>query len=96
VALPQSLDTTNRAFDLLPGRHQLCAVRKSPAIILNMGNLDSAGAERDRLVNHGGDAIDIGTMNDSVNSERNAKPHYFSGESAFARIGTIVASDPIR
>jgi len=40
-------------LDLLSGRHQLRAVRKSPAVILNMGDLDAAGAKRDRLINHG-------------------------------------------
>jgi hypothetical protein len=32
-------------------------------------NSGTAGAERDRLVNHAGDAVDIGTMDDSVDGE---------------------------
>ena len=61
-----------------------------------MGNLDPAGAKRDRLLHHGGDAVDIGPMDDSVDGEHNAKPHHFSGESPFARVGTVVTSDPVR
>jgi hypothetical protein len=94
--LPQNLDTANGALDLRSGRHQLRAVRKTPAVILNMGNFDSAGAERDRLLHHGGDAVNISAMDDSVDGEHNAEPHHFSGESPFARIGTVVASDPVR
>ena len=61
-----------------------------------MGNLDAAGAKRNRLLHHGGDAVDIGPMDDSVDGEHNAKPHHFSGESPFARVGTVVTSDPVR
>ncbi len=61
-----------------------------------MGNLDAPSAECDRLLNHRGDAVDISTMDDSVNGERNAEAHHFSGESAFARIGAVVAGNPIR
>ena len=75
VALAQSLDTTSRVFDLLSGRHQLGAVHNGPAVVLNVGNLDPRGAKRDRLVNHRGDAVDIGTMDDSVDREQNAEPH---------------------
>ena len=82
VAFPQSFDTTTRTFDLLSGWHQLRTVRNRPAVILNMGNFDPAGAERHRLVNHGGDAVDIGTMNDSIDGERNAKAHHYCGKSA--------------
>ncbi len=96
VAFPQSFDITSRALDLLSGRHQLRAVRNSPAVILNMGNLDPSGTERYRLVNHDGDAVDIGTMDDGVDGERNAEPHHLSGESAFAHVSAVVASDPVR
>ena len=61
-----------------------------------MGNLDTARAERDRLVNHAGDVVDIDTMNDGVDREQNAEPHHFSGKSTFARIGAIVATNPVR
>jgi hypothetical protein len=60
-----------------------------------MGKLDPAGTQRDRLVNHAGDAVDIGAMDDCVDSERNCTPYHFSGESAFASIGAVVASDPV-
>src|SRR4029077_6851425 len=83
VAFPQSFHTIDRMFDLLSRWHQLRAVRKSPAVILNLGNFDPAGAKRDRLVNHVGDAVDIGMMNDSIDGERNAKAHHCGGESAW-------------
>jgi len=60
-----------------------------------MGNLDPPGAERDRLVNHGSDAVYIGAMDDSVDREQNAKTHHFSGESLFARIGAFVAGNSV-
>ena len=73
------------ALDLLARRHQRGAVLQRPAVILHMRDLDAAGAERQREVDHVGDALDIGAMHDDVDGERQTEPHRLGGERALAR-----------
>ncbi len=60
-----------------------------------MRDLDAARAERQRKIDHGCDALDIGAMDDGVDGQRQAQPYDLCGELALARIGAVIAGDAV-
>ena len=52
MLVPQFLDLGGRALDLLGGRHQRRAILQRPAVILHVRDLDAAGAELEREIDH--------------------------------------------
>ena len=60
-----------------------------------MRDLDTAGAERQRKVDHLTDAIDTGAMHDRVHGEWQLEPHNLGRQRLLAREGAIIAGDMI-
>ena len=61
-----------------------------------MGNLDSAGLESQREIDHFDDAVDIGAMYDKIDGQHQPEPHRFGRERVLALERTLVAGDTIR
>src|SRR5262245_43641211 len=60
-----------------------------------MSDFDPAGAERQRQIDHGVDALDIGAMHDGVDGEWQLEPHHLGCQGALARKGAVIAGDMI-
>ena len=91
----QFLDLFGRALDLLARRHQHGAVLQRPAVVLHMGDLDTGCAERERELDHVGDALDIGAVHHRIDGERQVEPHHLGGERALLRERAAIAGDMV-
>src|SRR5262245_15534347 len=60
-----------------------------------MRDLHSARAQEDGEIDHVADALDVGTMNDNIDGERQLQLHDRMGQLAFAGKGASIASDVV-
>src|SRR5580658_5688726 len=91
----QFLDRLGGTFDLLGVRHQRGAVLQRPAVVLNVRDLHTARANRQRQSDHVGDPVDIRAVNNNVDGERDFQPYDFGGERTLAGEGTGVTGNAI-
>src|SRR5437764_2658020 len=56
-----------------------------------MRDFDPAGAQSKRKIHHRPDALEIGSMHDGIDRERQLEPHNLSRQRALARESTFVA-----
>ena len=81
--------------DLLGGRHQRGAVLQRPAVVLHVGDLDAAGFQLQRKIDHLGDALDVGAMHHQIDGERQAEPHRFRRQRVLALERAAIARDAV-
>ena len=60
-----------------------------------MRDFDAAGAERQREVNHGADAVDVGAVHDRIDGQRKLQPHHFGRERLLAGEGAFIAGNVV-
>ena len=70
IARADALHLLHRVPDLLARRHQRLAIAQCPAVVLRMGDLHPAGAERCGQFHRGGDVVDVGAMDHGIDGER--------------------------
>src|SRR5271156_3829379 len=91
----QFLDRLGRSRDLRGPRHQSSAIAQSPTVILDMRELDAAGAELNRQRDHVGDTVDICAVYHDIDREWDFQSHHVGGERTLAPECAVITCDAV-
>jgi hypothetical protein len=96
ITSPQLLQLRDRSINLLAAGHQRRAILQSPAVVLNVRELDTLCSERDGESHHFTDACNIGPVHHCVYRKRQTEPHHFGRERNFSLECATIPSNVIR
>jgi hypothetical protein len=95
VTHAQLLHCRNCPLDLIARWHQRGAVFERPTVVFHVRDFDSARAKGEREINHLGDPVDIRSVHDAIDGERQLLPHDFSRQRSFPGKCARIAGDMV-
>ena len=84
-----------RPLELRPGRHEGGPVRECPAVVLNLGHFDAAGADLHGQIQDLFEAVDVPAVHDRVQRERDPRFANPPGRQQFFGVGPRSSGDAV-